>query len=184
MNDKPGSPRAGFTLVEISVVVLILALMLTTATVRLDSYLPASRAESAARNLLSTIDLARTTAISKGVVYEVEMDLDGKRYRILTPYDRDGNLVRNREERRGLNWVELPSGVFFGTILTLSGGVVQSGTYYLPFDQIGSAEEVYIQIENEAGEGFALTAIVQALTGTSSVKQGREEPSLVTEQDF
>lgn len=184
MFPKPGSTRAGFTLVEISVVVLILALMLTTATVRLDSYLPASRGESAARTLLSTIDLARTTAVSKGVVYQVELDLDKKRYRILTPYDKDGQLARDPQDQRGLNWVELPPGVFFGAILSLSGETITEGSYFLPFDQRGSSEEIYIQIENESGENFALTATIQALTGGSSVKQGRFGPTLVTEQDF
>jgi hypothetical protein len=80
--------------------------------------------------------------------------------------------------------VELPPGVFFGAILSLSGETITEGSYFLPFDQRGSSEEIYIQIENESGENFALTATIQALTGGSSVKQGRFGPTLVTEQDF
>ena len=89
MNYKPDATVAasarGFTLIEISVVVVIFALMFTTATVSLDSYLPNSRSESAARELLSTIDLARTSAVANGREYQVEFDLERRRYRIVTP---------------------------------------------------------------------------------------------------
>ncbi|MCH2112457.1 MAG: prepilin-type N-terminal cleavage/methylation domain-containing protein [Planctomycetes bacterium] len=178
------SKAHGFTLIEISVVIVIFALMFTTVTVSLDGYLPSSRSESGARELLSTIDLARTSAVAHGRSYDLQMDLDENRYRILTPYDAKGSLARNPEDRASLNWTSLPTGVYFSGVLDASGAARNQGTVNLSFASVGSAEETWIQLGNEAGEGYALTARVLALTGHSKVFKGFQGPSIVTEDEF
>ena len=180
----PSGRSNGFTLIEVSVVVLIMAMLLTTATVRLDAYLPSSRNEAAARELLSTLDLARTSAVAYGRVYTLEMDLGGERYRIRLPYDTEGRPARDADLRAAMDWHKLPPGVHFGGILDTSGVLLTEGLRELPFDAIGSAEELYVYLDNEAGEGYALTVRVQALTGASAVILGRVEPIRVTEDDF
>lgn len=174
----------GFTLVEISVVVLIVALVLTTATVRLDNVLPTSRGESAARQLLSQLDLARTAAVAYGGPYAVELDLEGDRFRIVTPRDEDGRLARDPEQRAALGWHELPSGVHFGGVLDSSGQSLERGVYGLQFDPRGSAQDLYIYLENDAGPRYTLTVRILALTGASKVLHERYVPAPVTEADL
>lgn len=176
--------RGGFTLIEITVVVLIVALLLTTATVRLDAYLPTSRGEAAAREFLATLDLARTSAISYGREYRVEIRLEEDRYRILTPLDEEGRPARTPEERRPLAWHRLPDGVHFDGLADSNGKIYRQGVYELPFDGQGSADEVFLWLVNDAGEGYTLTVRVLALTGSSKVVSGRIEPVEVTENDF
>lgn len=188
MNYKPDATVAasarGFTLIEISVVVVIFALMFTTATVSLDSYLPNSRSESAARELLSTIDLARTSAVANGREYQVEFDLERRRYRIVTPFDIEGAIARNNRDRSALSWVVMPSGVYFNDLIVAGGRELKKGTYLLSFSQVGSAEELWIHLGNEAGESYDLTARVIALTGHSKVFKGFLYPQKVTEDDI
>jgi len=176
--------RRGFTLIEITVVVLIVALVLTTATVRLDTYLPSSRGEAAAREFLATLDLARTSAISYGRSYTVEIALEDDRYRIRTPMDAEGRPARSPEERVALSWNKLHQGVHFDGLVDSSGRVFRQGTYELVFDAQGSADELYLWLVNDAGEGYTLTVRVLALTGSSKVISGRAEPRPVTENDF
>ena len=175
---------AGFTLIEISVVVVIIAVFFTTATVKLDSFLPGSRSESGARQLLSTFDLARTSAVAYGRSYQVQLDLDEGRYRILTPFDQEGKLARAEEERLALDWEELPDGVSFAAVVDSSGTDVVKGIYALSFDAIGSAEEVFVHLDNAAGQAYALTVRILALTGNSTVLRGKRLPQIVTEDDF
>ncbi len=70
------SRERGFTLLEILVVVFLLGLMFSTATVNLGRFLPASRSDQTARTLISQMDLARTNAIAFGRSYRLEIDLD------------------------------------------------------------------------------------------------------------
>lgn len=182
---RPGHRNsAGFTLIEISVVVLIIALMVTTATVRLDTYLPTSRGEAAARDILGTLDLARISAIAYGREYSVEFDLDEQQFRILTPLDEEGRLARTPEDRVALQWKILPSGVHIGGILKNTGQLVEAGTFQVRYSALGASDNFYIYLENDAGEGYTLTLRVVALTGHSKVSQGRETPAPVGDDDF
>ncbi|MBL7008120.1 MAG: prepilin-type N-terminal cleavage/methylation domain-containing protein [Planctomycetes bacterium] len=176
--------RAGFTLIEISVVVVIMALLMTTATVKLDRVLPSSRSESGARQLLSTLDLARTSAVAQGRPHWVEIQLSEDRYRILLPYDSEGRPARAPEDRGALAWNRLPDGVHFAGIMPSGGSYQEAGVYLLSFDQLGSADELYVHLSNDAGEGYALTARILSLTGHARVLKGVVMPPVVSEADF
>ncbi len=176
--------RGGFTLIEISVVVLIIALMLTTVTVSLDGFLPSTRTESAARQLLATLDLARTSSVSFGRHYEVEIDLDRGRYRILTPFDEDGDPARSPQERVGLSWTQLRDGVTIEGIYDAAGTPTRRGIYTVPFTPSGSSTELSIHFQNSAGPAHDLTARISALTGQTQVLQGFELPQPLSEDDF
>lgn len=176
--------RPGFTLIEISVVVLIIALMLTTATVKLDSYLPSTRTEAAGRELLDQLDLTRTNAIAQGISYEFEINLDQASYRIIGPFEADGTLARDPELRTDLGKHQLPGGVKFEGVLDARGELQEHGLYRFSFDPQGSAQALCLYLANKAGEGYELTVQVSALTGLSKVSEGRVQPQVVTEDDL
>ncbi len=182
---QPGqSRRGGFTLIEITVVVIVIALVSSLAIVRLDGVLPSTRTESAAREILATLDFARLQAIAKAQPYEVVLDFREQQYGIRLPFDREGVVIPNVEDRPMLSWNKMQDGVVLKSVLDARGDLLEEGQYSIVFDPQGAARQVYLYLGNENNENFELTIRVLALTGIASVIQGHVEPELLLENDF
>jgi len=176
--------QAGFTLIEITVVVILIGLIVSTAIVRLDNTLPSTRTESAARKILSTLDLARTTAIAKAAPYEVVFDFKEQQYGIRIPFDEEGRPVADPEARPMLSWLAVGDGVILRGLLDPTGQMVDDGQYALPFDPLGAARDLSLFLGSDANEDYELTVRLLALTGIASVFQGHIEPEILVENDF
>ena len=175
---------AGFTLIEVVVVVVLVALFMSTTVVRLDGTLPSTRTESAARQLLGTLDFARTYALSYGQPHEVVLDFEEQRYAIRLPWDEDGKLAPDPEDREMLTWQVLSDGVELRALVDASGDLIDRGQEAIEFHPGGSGREVYIHLGNMADEGYDMTVRLLALTGLASVIQGVHFPEELREQDF
>lgn len=176
--------QAGFTLIEITVVVILIGLIVSTAIVRLDNALPSTRTEAAARQVLATLDLARTSAIGKAAPYEVLFDFKEQRYGIRLPFDEEGTRIADPEERDILSWIEVGDGVVMKSLLDPVGQTVDDGTYVLTFDPQGAATDLSLFLGTIDSDEFELTVRLLALTGIASVFQGHVEPELLVENDF
>jgi len=176
--------QAGFTLIEITAVVILIALVSSLAMTRLDGILPSTRSESAAREVLATLDFARTQAIARAQPYEVVFDFTEQRYSIKVPFDDDGVLIPNEEDRPMLSWHNFNKGVEILGLLDPRGEIVREGIYSLLFDAQGASRDVHIYIGNRESPDFELTLRVLSLTGIASVFQGHLEPDFLMENDF
>ena len=176
--------HGGFTLIEVLVVVFLVALLLSSVMVNLDGRLPSTRTESAARSLLSTLDLARTSALSYGRDYDVLLDFEEQRYTIRLPFDEDGNPVADPSRREVLPWTPLDDGVLLLSMADATGKLVDRDIQVVTFRPAGSGREVWIHLGNSADDSFALTVRLLALTGVASVMQGLEMPEELTDDDF
>lgn len=77
---RPRTPQAaGFTLIELSLVLLIIAIVLNLAIPRLRSASGADLTREA-RKLSNTFRLLRSEAILNGQIYQLHYDLDRERY--------------------------------------------------------------------------------------------------------
>jgi len=179
-----GNRNAGFTLIEITVVVILVGMVVSMAVVRLDSALPSTRTESAARQILATLDLARTTAIGKAAPYEVEFDFREQRYGIRIPFDEEGRRIANKEDRKILTWNDLDEGIIMKSIYDPTGQRIDDGIYILTFDTQGAATDLSLLLGLEDNDEYELTIRLLALTGIASVFQGRVEPEFLVENDF
>ncbi|MBI5639768.1 MAG: prepilin-type N-terminal cleavage/methylation domain-containing protein, partial [Nitrospirae bacterium] len=74
--------RAGFTLLELIIVMFLITLILAISTVFFAATLPSSRFNSTARDMASTIRHARTLSKLKGEEQVVFIDLDAHKYGI------------------------------------------------------------------------------------------------------
>jgi type IV fimbrial biogenesis protein FimT len=175
---------AGFTLIEITAVVIIISLVMSMAIVRLDSTLPSTRNESAARELIATLDFARLQAIGRGHQYEVVLDFDRQQYGIRMPFDAEGRLVTDDDEKPILRWHEIADGVEMRSVLDPRGVRIREGQYPVPFDSQGAARDVYIYLGAQENTDYEVTIRILGLTGIPSVAQGTLEPSIHTESDF
>jgi len=176
--------RDGFTLIEVLVVVVLVALLLSAVMVNLDGRLPGTRTESAARELLSTLDLARTSALSYGQPYDVLLDFDEQRYTIRLPFDEDGNPVADPSRRELLPWSPMSNGVSLLSMADPTGDRVERGVQTVTFRPAGSGREVWIHLGNSAADEYVLTIRLLSLTGLASVIQGEAMPEALTDEDF
>lgn len=64
--------RAGFSLVELTVVVLVLALLSSVVYMTWEALLPRTRLNSAVRELASTLMETRSDAIARGAEFRIE----------------------------------------------------------------------------------------------------------------
>jgi prepilin-type N-terminal cleavage/methylation domain-containing protein len=182
---KAAPSARGFTLIEIMAVVLLLGLMLSVVSANLGAILPASQTESAARALLSEMDLARTSAISHGRPFTIELNLDEQEYRLITPFDSKGRLARQPEDRESLGREVLPKGISFAGLLDpASLEILTEGVHNLLFDASGNRLDIFLYLRNDAGEKYDLTLHLGGLTGRTEIIEGREFPSKVTDADF
>lgn len=190
---KPTSPlsrrlRAGFTIVEILVVVAIAGLIVGIVSVSMESLVPGERLNASIRELASELSRTRAEAISRNMEFRVEYDLENNRYRVATPFQVGGGTVRtfddpeDGEQRYFGPWKELNPGVAFKRIVI--GGVDHVGTScYVRFDPLGAASDHSIILTQPAYDN-AFTIEVLALTGLIRMHAGEYVRDLPDDGDF
>jgi len=175
---------AGFTIIEVAVVLLILSLLIGTTASNMQGLLPAAVTEAAAREVLGTIDFARTQAVARGYPYVVLFDLDEQRYTIRTPFDLDGNPVADPTSQTSLAWRSMREGAILVALLDDTGERHERGTWPLVFHPAGDSSDFWAYVGHEASELHLVTVRVLGLTGLATVMQGDIQPQKVTENDF
>ncbi|QDV07137.1 hypothetical protein Poly30_26560 [Planctomycetes bacterium Poly30] len=177
----PKRARAGFTLTEMMLVVAVIALMATVVGGSLDSMLPKERLNTAVRNLTALLRNARSESVGRGLEFYVEYDLDEHRYRMVTPFAKDGTRFIQEEmtedEQFALAWELLPPGVEFASV-AITGEIYADGHCYARFDPRGAASDHQVVLAQPAYDNF-YTVEVMALTGTFKFHRGiftREAP--------
>jgi type II secretion system protein H len=179
---RTAARRAGFTLVELLGVVIVLGLIATLVTVNWQALLPRQQLNSAVRALAATLQGARSDAIARTLEFRVQYDLDEQRYRVLTPFRLGGGLATVEDERVGLRWTELPDSVRFRSVI-IGDEEYTSGIVQISFDPLGSANGHVVVLEQPAFESL-YTIEVQALTGLITFHEGLELRPAPAESDF
>ncbi len=176
---------AGFTLIEIVVVLVIISMLLGTTMTNMGGLLPAAATESAAQTLISTLDLARTQAIARGYPYDVVMDLDEQKFAIRTPFDLEGGLTMDPRERSMLPWHTMRDGTVLVAVLDVTGTRRERGIWTLTFHPAGDASDFWAYVSHTSEpDAYMTTVRVLGLTGLASVMAGEVEPPRVLESDF
>jgi prepilin-type N-terminal cleavage/methylation domain-containing protein len=174
--------RAGFTLIELAAVVLVIALLYAFVLPNLG--IGRRRAlEGEAEGLRAGLELARQRAIATGARQRLAIDLDREQYRLETfevpeapaPAERDprepidlaaprpaeGSFLPIRARLGRMQ--QLPDGITFDEIET-EDGVQRTGLVGVEFFQDGSATAAVIGIGSNDGEGLELEVLPLADT--------------------
>ena len=162
---------AGFSLVELIVVLVILAMMAAIITVNWRAILPKTELHSAVRDLAATLQTARS-----------EYDVDKSLWRIVTPYREGGVLALVEDERVALPWKSLPDSVRFQAI-TVDGVEYAKGLVWARFDPIGTASTHTVLLVQPATE-TRYTIEVQGLLGLIDYREGVWVRPAPREDDF
>ncbi len=174
--------RAGFSLVEMMGVILVLGIIATIVTVNWNAILPKAQLHSAVREIAAALSGTRSEAIARNAVYQVQYDIDNNRYRVVTPYKSGGGLAIADEDRHALAWSQLPETVHFQTV-TIDGKDYTRGIVYVRFDPLGAASGHTIVLLQKPYEN-RYTIDVQGLLGLIDYHEGVFVRQPATEDDF
>lgn len=173
---------AGFTMVEMLAVIIILGLIATIVTVNWRAMLPKTELHSAVRTLAGTLEGTRSDAIARNGLFEIQYDLEHHRYRVVTPFKVGGGLALNNEDRHAQDWNELPQSVRFKSI-TIDGIEYTKGMINVRFDPLGTAVGHTIILEQKPDNNL-YTVEVQGLLGLIDYHEGLFTRTPPKEQDF
>ncbi|MBL8857382.1 MAG: GspH/FimT family pseudopilin [Planctomycetes bacterium] len=175
--------QAGFSLIEMMGVLVILALVATIVSINWNAILPKSDLHSAVRILSSSLSGTRSEAIARNATFQIQYDLDEHRHRVVTPFRVDGSgLAVGEEDRLALQWTPLPKSVRFEAI-TIDGIEYKKGIVYVRFDALGTASGhtiVLVQVPYEN----RYTIEVQGLLGLIDYYEGVYTRPPPKEADF
>jgi len=168
-------PGAGFTLVELIVVILLLGILFSFTAVYLVDLAPIYRVRSASRKLGARIEELRAIAISRGRPMGIRYTLldDANYYQIIPPAPEDYPEEPIESRKLGIA-IELPKAVRFRHILFPGGGTVDRGTINVLFSPMGNTGSHIVTLEGTSrkGEPILLSLKFNAITGTIEFYKG------------
>ena len=170
---EPGLRSAGFTFIELVLVLGILAVVISFAIPSLDGLTPKYRLRTAARRLASQLENVRVTAISRErwmglrYVFDDASQDDRSFYQVIPPAPED-DPHQPITERRLLTKTELPVGVSFQQIQLAGNQIAEGGVVDILFAPNGTSGSHITVLQGE-GERFVslkfncLTGILEYL---------------------
>ncbi len=159
---------AGFTLIELTLVLIIIGLMASVAIVASHALLPNQRLNSAIRNLSERLHDTRSKAIAFSHEFEIHYDLDADSYYILTPYLLEGGFaIAEDDVRRIVHHTNLaPEGIDLVSV-TVDDKEYREGKIFVRFDPLGASAYHTVEIMQVQYERFFL---IEALPLTGEIR--------------
>ena len=180
---RPGS--AGFTLVELMVVAVIIGLIGGVAVMSWISLLPNQQFNSAVRNLSEVLYGTRADAIARNREFRIYYDLDNETYRVRTPFKPGGGFSTTEEDEDHL-WAhetDLKENGIDILQVEVDQQVFTDGRVEVDFLPLGAASHHTIQLRQTLFERD-FTLEVLPLTGEIRMHDGLYERDTVDEGDF
>ena len=138
---------AGFTLVELMIVMTLIAIMALSVAPVFRGSLARARADHAARDLFAEIKAAQESAVSEGVEYRVYFDLKKNAYWPARPgVTKDGEWAFLPVDVPGGEAIRLPDRLSIDEVRGRKG---DSGTKYLAFFPTGVGDAGEIKMHDE-----------------------------------
>jgi type II secretion system protein H len=181
--------RAGFTLMEIMIVVVIIMLLMSIAIPRMGGTFTSSQLKASARDVTGLLRYARDYAVVTGRQCEMRLAPDRDAYQIVAldekgePLDprrdrsRDGKAARMMLGDDASSVINLPRRIHFSIVYS-EAPLTDRGLPRVVYYPDGSATPAMITIQDE--KHHALSVQVFRTTGMARVTTGRpvEEPKI------
>jgi len=153
----------GFTLLELVLVMVIIAILSAIVVPTLGGFSRGRKLSNVTSQLVAVANAARAHAMTDGVVYRLNFDINAKRYWLTVQQD-DGSFVNGDEQ--DLNYT-IPDGIDIGTDVQ-----TQSDGTYIEFQPSGRVTTATIRLidsqsgqENDVGS-LSATEIFHVLNDT------------------
>jgi len=163
--------RAGFTLIEMLIVIVVMGIAMTIAIPRFRAS-SKTKARQAATQLTADLEVARSTAMAHRATVRVVFDAGSNSYTGYLDFNRDGIIAQSTAERDSLHAFgtrTLPTGASFGRagqvdITNFAGaGAITFPTPQINFDgrglstPFGTRGVVYVQFADDTAAVAAVT---------------------------
>ncbi len=164
---RPSSGERGFTLIELSIVILIIAVVTRFAVPKLRSITGAELGAST-RRIANTAHYLYEEAALRGTVLTLYIDLDRQQYWVGEDDDSadpEGDPSDPIERRH-----ELPDGVRITDVIIPGAGKVSAGLVPSRFYPEGYADDSIIHLEDAEGHNY--TVRIDPIRGRGEVSDG------------
>lgn len=174
---KKRPSEAGFTLIEIMVVIMILGLVLRIVMVNMGAFIPSSALDAQANKLRFTLDYLRSEAKIQGKPYTLELDLDKHMTRIILPTE--DKLVTTTDDTMEANiemgWQPLEDWVKFEGHGIWGREIYTKNIIKVTFDENGFAADQTIFFRYDVEDNKRIWSVhVFGLNGTTTVVRNLE----------
>ncbi len=171
-------PVRGFTLIELMVVVVIMALLVGIAVIRVDYMIPRYRLRAAAREVAYHFKRARAQAASTGKNVYAKYDLSQGTYWLLVAFPKAVPQEQKDEPPKEFEYHEilkskLPDGVEFVSLILGKDEVITKDQATLRLSPFGSSKHMIVNLRNKDGNTIALR--VNGFTGAVSYYDKHQE---------
>jgi type II secretion system protein H len=172
---------AGFTLIEIMVVVAILGLLYAIVVPNLGAFLPKTRLDKEARVLSSNIDMMRSEARIQSKRLTLQLDLKKARWRRVQPPEQQ--LTTDQDawtlEEHFDEWTELEHDVVYAGAGDTNEIIARNSIYSIVFDENGFTGDQVVMFRLESDPTMIWSVQIHGLTGECEIVpdfDGHEHP--------
>jgi len=159
----------GFTLVELVVVIAIAGLLFQLVTANLGAMIPAHALDGACAQIVGQLDFLRSEARLQGKTYQLELDLDHNRYRIVLPPEDLALAAERSGQTFDLGWTDLGERVRLARCVVAGGPEFRNGLFPIAFDANGFTADQTIYLVHSTDEKMLWTIQLRGLTGQAEV---------------
>lgn len=176
--------RAGFTLIELIVVTMIIALIGGVAVISWSAMLPNQQFNSAVRNLSEVLYGARSDAISRNREFRVYYDIDANTYKVRTPFRPGGGFAQtDEEEHLWIHETDLSESGIDILQVTIDDVRYDDGVVMVRFSPLGASSYHTIQLRQDRFDR-EFTVELLPVTGEIRFHDGLFEREPAKESDF
>ena len=153
------------------IVVLIMGMIAAIVIPNLGMFVPEARLNSAAQQLVSNIDFARSEARIQGKRVTLEFDLENERWRYVLPPEEQLTSDQDVQtlETNYLAWQELEEDVEFESAGNATNGLVRDKIFQMVFDENGFTSDQSIILQLASDPQMTWTVQIHGLTGRCEV---------------
>jgi prepilin-type N-terminal cleavage/methylation domain-containing protein len=186
--DRARAAEAGFSLVEVVLAVMIIALLAGMAVVDYSGLLTYERLKQTGRKIGGYCDRARAQAVSRQCSCLLQLDLRHSRYRFVPDPARDrfGQFLHPDTEipmspdellewDEGFEWEDLPRDIFFVDLMVSANEKFDERheTISIRYPPDGTVDPFIIHLKSAPGDLFSVST--SGLTGSAECAPGRTE---------
>ncbi|MEZ5987897.1 MAG: prepilin-type N-terminal cleavage/methylation domain-containing protein [Planctomycetota bacterium] len=177
--------RAGFTLVEVMVVVAILGMMFQLVVPNLQRDIPETNLRSTANRLTSILTYLRDEARLQGGEYGLELDPKNRRFRIvLPPEQRKVELGEEAPKAFPLTWMFFDEGVALEAVHIGDKEPRKDEQTRIVFDSRGATAPKVLWLATKTEPPVQMSILVPALAGRIESRKGQVQFPTATDLDF